>query len=80
MMPPILENGKDFFSKFGKHEVVYVTVALENDGLVQALSERRALLQRASFKRIEETISLEQLQEMIGLHQHLALQETETDE
>jgi hypothetical protein len=44
--------------------VVYVTVALDNDGLVQALSERRALLQQASFKRIEETINLEQLQEI----------------
>jgi hypothetical protein len=58
------EEWKDFFSQFGKHEVVYVTVALDNDGLIQALSERRALLQQASFKRIEKTINLEQLQEI----------------
>jgi hypothetical protein len=58
------QESKDFFSQFGKHEVVYVTVALDNDGLVQALSERRALRQQASFTRIEETINLEQMQEI----------------
>lgn len=40
---------KDFFSQFG-NQVVYCTVALDNDALVQALSKRRTLLQKASFK------------------------------
>ena len=63
-MPPILKNGKTSFRSLVDIKVVYVTVALDNDVLVQALSKRRALLQQASFKQVEESHSLEQLQEI----------------
>jgi len=39
---------KEFFSQFGR--VVYCTVALDNEELVQALVKRRVLLQKASYR------------------------------
>ena len=42
------QEWKEFFEQFGA--VVYVTVALDNETLVDALVKRRALLQKAGYK------------------------------
>lgn len=59
------QEWKDFFSQFGKkNSVVYVTVALDNDVLIKALTKRRALLQKASFKLPGRSEDDSQLQEI----------------
>jgi len=49
------EEWKTFFAQFG--EVVYCTIALDNEALVQALVQRRVLLQQASYKIPEQRLA-----------------------